>query len=108
MWNSDELPQIKLIFGGKEYLIGQAPNIKLESIKPGPSKQTILIGLEVIKDLDLYRLMVNAAEQRSIRVQVYGREFTAELATKNAHPGTDFSGRIVLRQCSPVRDITRR
>jgi hypothetical protein len=108
MWNSDEMPQIKLLFSGKEYLIGKTPNIKLESIKPGPGTQAILIGLEVTKDLDLYRLIINAAEQRSIRIQLYGREFTTELATKNAHPGPAFSGKIVLRQCSPVRDISKR
>jgi hypothetical protein len=108
MWNSDEMPQVKLILSGKEYLPGKTPNLKLESLKPGPGAQAILAGLEITGDIDLYRLIVNAAEQRSIRVQLYGREFTAELATKNSHPGPVFSGKIVLRQCSPVRDISRR
>ena len=108
MWNTDETPQVKLLFSGKEYLPGKTPGLKLESIKPGPGIQTILVSLEVTRDLEMYRLLVNAAEQRSVRIQVYGREFSAELATKSSRPGTDFSGKIILRQCSPVRDISRR
>ena len=108
MFKSDEMPTIKLFFGGKEYILGKDPNLKLESVKPSPRGDALLIGLEVNKDPVLFQKLVDAANQRNVRVQVRGKEFAAEKASQISLPGPDFKSKIVLRQCSSMRSIETR
>jgi hypothetical protein len=103
MFKSDQLPPAKLIIGRKEFVTGDKTNIKLNGVKQSPGANAILLELEIIKDPDLYQIIVNAAEQRNVKVQFFGREFMAELATKNSYPGPPFDGKITIRQCSQVR-----
>jgi hypothetical protein len=105
MFKSDDMPPMKLFFGGKEYLIGKDANLKLDSVKPAPRGDALLIGIEVTKDPVLFQKLVDAANQRSVRVQVRGQEFSTELAVQNSFQGPDFKAKIVLRQCSSMRKI---
>jgi hypothetical protein len=105
MFKSDQLPPAKLIIGRKEFTTGDKTNLRLVSVKQSPGANAILMELEIIKDPDLFQLIVNAAEQRNVKVQFFGREFMAELATRNSYPGPPFSGKITLRQCSQVRKV---
>jgi hypothetical protein len=105
MFRPDEMPPIKLIVGAKEYSTGKNSNLKLDSIKPAPRGDAVLIGIEVTQDPILFQKLVDAANQRSIRIQMRGQQFSAELATQNSFPGPDFKAKIVLRQCSAMRKI---
>jgi hypothetical protein len=108
MLRADQLPPLKLIISGKEYTTGDKTNLRLDSLKAAPGAAALLIVLEVTKDPDLFQRVVNAAEQRNIKVQVNGKEFAAELAMKNSYPGPPFSGKVTIRQCSPLRNIITR
>jgi hypothetical protein len=103
MFKSDQLPPAKLIIGRKEFVTGDKTKLKLVGVKQSPGANAILMELEITKDPDLFQLLVNAAEQRNVKVQFFGREFMAELAIRNSYPGPPFSGKITIRQCSQVR-----
>jgi hypothetical protein len=108
MLRPDQLPPLKLIVGGKEYMTGENTNLRLDSIKPAPGATAILLTLEVTKDVDFFQKLVNAAEQKNVKVQINGKEFAAEMAMKNSYPGPPFSGKVTIRQCSPLRPIVTR
>jgi hypothetical protein len=108
MLRGDQLPPLKLIIGGKEYITGDKTNLRLDSLKASPGATAILVVLEVTKDPDFFQKVVNAAEQKNIRVQINGKEFTAEMAMKMSYPGPPFSGKITIRQCTPLRSIITR
>jgi hypothetical protein len=105
MFKSDDMPPMKLFFNGKEYATGKDSNLKLESVKPAPRGDAVLIGIEVSQDPILYQKLVDAANQRNVRVQVRGQEFATELATQNSIQGKEFKAKVVLRQCSSMRKI---
>jgi hypothetical protein len=105
MFKSDDMPTMKLFFAGKEYTLGKNANLKLESVKPAPRGDVLLIGIEVTQDPILFQKLIDAANQRSVRVQVRGQEFSTELATQNSIQGQEFKAKIVLRQCSGMRKI---
>jgi hypothetical protein len=101
----DEIPVAKLIVGGQEYITGPKSKIKLETVRPSAGNPVLMIGLEVSNDPILFQKLVNAAEQRSLKMQIRGKEFNTELATKTSSPGPEYKGRIVLRQCSKMQDV---
>jgi hypothetical protein len=105
MFRSDNMPTMKLIFSGKEYTVGKNSNLTLDSVKPAPRGDVLLIAIEVTQDPILFQKLVDAANQRSVRVQVRGQEFSTELATQNSIQGQDFKAKVVLRQCSSMRKI---
>jgi hypothetical protein len=105
MFRSDNMPTMKLFFSGKEYTLGKDSTLKLDSVKPAPRGDVLLIGIEVSGDPVLYQKLVDAANQRSVRVQVRGQEFSTELAAQNSIQGQDFKAKIVLRQCSSMRKV---
>jgi hypothetical protein len=106
MFRSDDMPPMKLIIGAKEYNIGKDSNLKIDSVKPSPRGDALLIGLEVTKDPVLFQKLVDAANQRNVKVQVRGQEFSTELASQNSFQGPDFKAKLVLRQCSTMRKIS--
>lgn len=106
MFKSDDMPTMKLIFGGKEYTIGKDAYLKLDSVKPSPRGDALLIGIEVNKDPILFQKLVDAANQRNVRIQVRGKEFSTELAAQNSFQGPEFKSKIILRQCSSMRNIS--
>ena len=63
-----------------------------------------MIALE-IGDSVLFQKILGAAEQRSLKVQVRGKELTTELATKTLSLNPAFNGKIILRQISKMRNI---
>jgi hypothetical protein len=105
MFDEREIVQAKLIAGGKEYLSGPKSNLHLISMKPVAGINIVMLEIEISKDPILFQKLIAAAEQRNLLVQIRGREFTTELATKKANPGPDFSGRMTLRQNSVMRTV---
>jgi hypothetical protein len=105
MFKPGEMPSIKLIFAGQEYNTGKDSNLILESVRPAPRGDVLIIAIEVNKDPILFQKLVNAANQRNVKIQVRGKEFSTELATQNSIQGQDFKAKIVLRQCSSMRSI---
>jgi hypothetical protein len=105
MFKSDEMPPMKLIFGGKEYGTGKDSNLKVEGVKPSPRGDVLLIGIEVSKDPVLFQRLIDSANQRNVKVQVRGQEFSTELATQNSFQGGEFKAKVILRQCSTMRKI---
>ena len=108
MLRGDRIPPLKLIISGKEYIPGDNTNLIVDSLKAAPGGTALLIVLEITKDPDFFQKVVTDAEQRNIKVQVNGKEFTAEMAMKLSFPGPPFSGKITIRQCSPLRNIITR
>jgi hypothetical protein len=98
------LDTVKLIIGNQNYTTGQSPNLDLVGLKPSTGAPALLITLEVADSI-LFQKILGAAEQRSLKVQVRGKELTTELATRSSSLAPAFRGRIVLRQCSPMRDV---
>ena len=71
MFKSDQLPPAKLTIGRKEFVTGDKTNLKLNSVKQSPGANAILMEFEITKDPDLFQLLLNAAEQRNIKVQFF-------------------------------------
>ncbi len=97
------MDSVKFILGGQSYITDQTPNLTLVSLKPATGAPALLVTLEVADSI-LFQKILGAAEQRSLRIQVRGKELTTELATRSSSLNPSFRGRIVLRQCSPMRE----
>ena len=95
---------VKLILGSQSYITGQTPDLVLVSLRPATGAPALLVTLE-ISDSILFQKILGAAEQRSLKIQVRGKELTTELATRSSSLNPSFRGRIVLRQCSPMREV---
>jgi hypothetical protein len=100
----DSLASVKLIIGDQTLLTGQTPNLRLDSVRPSTGAPVLMVGLE-ISDAILFEKILRAAEQRSLKIQVRGKECTTELATKASSMNPTFNGKIILRQVSRMRDI---